>query len=185
MQVLITDQEIIERYRTGEKNVFEQLIEKYTPLVFNFAAHLAGRENASDIVQETFIKVWKNFMRFDPKKASLKTWILAIARNTAIDFLKKKKNILFSELTIELETEFAETIPDSELLPDEALARLEDASLLQKLLGELSPEYRATLVLHYQEEMTFEEIGKVLGKPLNTVKSYHRRALIGLRKMVK
>jgi RNA polymerase sigma-70 factor (ECF subfamily) len=79
---------------------------------------------------------------------------------------------------------FAENIPAEELLPDEALAKLEDSAFLNAILEKLPSQYQEVLILHYQEEMTFDEIGKVLNKPLNTVKSQHRRAIIELRKLI-
>ena len=82
------------------------------------------------------------------------------------------------------ENSFAENIPDKDLLPDEALQKLEDSQFLNEILEKIRPDYREILVLHYQEEMTFAEIGKILTKPLNTVKSQHRRAILELRKML-
>jgi RNA polymerase sigma-70 factor (ECF subfamily) len=79
---------------------------------------------------------------------------------------------------------FSENILDSAILPDEAIEKIEDNKLLKDLLSDLPLSYQAVLVLYYQEDMTFDEIGKVLGKPLNTVKSHHRRALQQLRKMI-
>ena len=70
------------------------------------------------------------------------------------------------------------------ILPDEALQKLQDVEYLNKLLGELSPVYREVLILYYQEEMTFDEIGKILNKPLNTVKSHHRRAILKLKNII-
>jgi RNA polymerase sigma-70 factor (ECF subfamily) len=150
--------------------------------------------NAQDIVQETFIKVWKNLPKFDEKKASFKTWIFIIAKNTATDFLRKsgspsggKKFINFSDLEKETNEEkdvsFSENIPDENLLPDEILQKLQEADLLNEVLDKLPTYYKTILILHYQEDMTFDEIGKVLEKPLNTIKSQHRRAILLLRKM--
>ena len=62
--------------------------------------------------------------------------------------------------------------------------KVEDGEFLNKILEKLRPEYLEVLTLHYQEEMTFAEIGKILNKPLNTVKSIHRRAVFELRKML-
>ena len=131
-------------------------------------------------MQDIFIKTWKNIKRYDSKKASFKTWIFTIARNSVTDFWRKKKNILFTEI----EESFSENIPDENLLPDEVLQKLEDAELLNKTLEKLRPDYREVLVLYYQEEMTFEEIGGILSKPTNTVKSQHRRAIIELRELL-
>lgn len=184
------DEEIITLYKSGDQKAFKNLINRYTFPLYNFTARLTDRNNASDIVQETFIKVWKNLHKFDSSKASFKTWIFTIAKNTATDFLRKKKSLLFSDMeknTNKNEDEnisFSESIPDEELIPDEALQKLQDIELLNKVLDKLSIHYKTILILHYQEDMTFDEIGKILDKPLNTVKSQHRRAIIELKKMI-
>jgi RNA polymerase sigma-70 factor (ECF subfamily) len=184
-----SDEEIILLYKNGDEEALKVLIARYTTPLYNFTARLTNKNDASDIVQEIFIKVWKNIQRFNPLKASFKTWIFTIARNTAMDFFRKKKSLLFSDLenkNIDNEemNSFAENIPDENLLPDEILQKLEDIELLNKILAKLRPDYQEVLILHYQEEMTFEEIGKILNKPLNTVKSINRRAIIELKEMV-
>lgn len=186
-----SDEEIIALYKNGEEKVFKILIDRYTSPLFSFAVYLTDKNNAPDIIQESFIRVWKNLKRFDSSKASFKTWIFTITKNIAIDFLRKsgstsggKKSLLFSDFEKEEENSFSESIPDSNLLPDEALQKLQDKELLNNLLEKLSINYKTVLILYYQEEMTFEEIGKILNKSLNTVKSQHRRAIIELRKLL-
>jgi RNA polymerase sigma-70 factor (ECF subfamily) len=186
-----TDEEIILLYQNGQREAFKGLINRYTSPLYNFIARIADRNNASDIVQEIFIKVWKNINDFDSNKASFKTWIFTIARNTATDFLRKKKILSFSDIENNSDKDekafnksFSENIPDENLLPDEILQKLEDNELLNETLKKLHPDYREVLILHYQEEMTFNEIGKVTNKNLNTVKSQHRRAILELRKML-
>ena len=185
-----TDEEIIVLYKNGDQEEFKNLINRYTTPLFNFTARLTGKNNAADIVQEIFIKVWKNINKFNPAKASFKTWIFTITKNTVTDFLRKKKSLLFSDLEKndyedgKGENYLAANIPDENLLPDEALQKLEDTKNLNEILNKLRPMYREILVLHYQEEITFDEIGKILGKSTNTVKSQHRRAIIELRKML-
>jgi RNA polymerase sigma-70 factor, ECF subfamily len=187
----ISDEEIIIAYRNGNQEVFKDLIQRYTSHIYNFVARITNKTDATDIVQETFIKVWRNIERFDETKASFKTWIFTIAKNTTTDFLRKKRHVLFSDLEKSNDTNsvidsFEENIPDNAILPDEALQKLEEKELdkefLNNLLDTLSSRSREILVLHYQEEMTFEEIGKVLNKPLNTVKSIHLRAIRELQK---
>ena len=189
-----SDSEIIELYKNGEKELFRDLINRYTPPLFNFTARLTGQDNAPDVMQEVFIKAWKNIKKFDSQKASFKTWIFTIARNTTTDFLRKsgsasggKKSILFSDINENVdedENSFEENIESEDLLPDEALQKLEDIETLNKTLEKLRPEYREVLVLYYQEEMTFGEIGEILSKPTNTIKSQHRRAILELRKII-
>ena len=187
-----SDNEIIELYKNGEREALKYLIERYASPLFNFVARLTNRNDAGDIVQEVFIKAWKNIKKFDSQKASFKTWIFIIARNTTTDFLRKsgfasggKKSVLFSDINEdEDENSFEENIKAEDLLPDEALQKLEDIETLNKTLEKLRPDYREVLVLYYQEEMTFEEIGEILSKPTNTVKSQHRRAIIELRELL-
>lgn len=180
-----TDEEIITLYKNGDKEAFKNLITRYTSPIYSFTARLTDKTNATDIVQEIFIKAWKNINRFDEQKASFKTWLFTIAKNTITDFWRKKKHFDFSDFeTDENDNSFSENIPDENLLPDEALQKLQDVELLNTLLDKLSINYKTVLVLHYQEEMTFDEIGKTLGKSLNTVKSQHRRAILELKKMI-
>ncbi len=179
-----TDEEIIDLYKNGNKEVFKELIDKYTSPLFNFTARLTDKNNALDIVQDIFIKAWKGINRFDSTKASFKTWLFTVAKNTTTDFLRKKKVILFSDIQSNEDLDFSETIEDENLLPDEVMQKLQDFELLNKLIDTLPVHYKTVLILHYQEELTFDEIGKILGKPLNTVKSYHQRAITKLREML-
>ena len=185
-EIKLSDEEIIALSKGNEQEALKLLIGRYTSSLFNFTARLSNRNDAPDIVQDVFIKTWKNLRNFDPTRASFKTWIFTIARNTTTDFLRKKRSLLFSDIQTDDENinSFAENIPTDDLLPDLALEKLEDAQFLNDTLDKLRLDYKEVLILHYQEEMTFEEIGKVLGKSLNTVKSQHRRALIELRKML-
>ncbi len=185
MSVDQTDEEIIILYKNGNKEVFKEIVTRYTSPLYNFTAHLVGENNASDIVQDVFIKAWKHINSFDSSRSSFKTWIFTITKNTITDFFRKKKTLNFSDLENDDDViSFSENIPDESPLPDEVLQKFEDMELLNNVLKTLSPEYQTILVLHYQEEMTFDEIGKVLNKPLNTVKSYHRRAMLKLKTMI-
>lgn len=178
-----TDEILVKEYLEGEENSLKVLIDRYTSHIYNFSVRFVPPDNTNDIVQEVFIKVWKNMKSFNIKKASFKTWIFTIARNTITDYLRKRKMVVFSSLDKEEEI-FADNIEDEVILPDEALIKLEDKEFLNNLLDKIPVHYKEILILYYQEEMTFNEIGNLLKKPLNTVKSYHRRALLLLRKIV-
>ncbi len=174
------DSDLIKDYLLGQEENLRILIEKHTPSIYNLAVHFVGHNLAPDIVQDVFIKVWKNLKKFDVNKANFKTWLLTIARNTITDSLRKKKMISFSNLDKEDES-FESNILDEVILPDEALIKLEDKEYLNKILDQIPIGYREVLILYYQEELNFREIGEVLNKPLNTVKSHHHRALILLK----
>lgn len=166
----------------------ENILNEYLKSVYNYAYRIAGNKNdAEDITQETFIKIWKNFKKINENK-NLKAWIFAIARNTIIDHLRKRKNISFSQLD-EQDNEdeknyFSENIADVEPLPDEIFERKELKEELKEALAKIRPDFREIILLHYVEDLTFEEIAKIVEKPLNTVKSHHRRSLSEIRKLL-
>jgi RNA polymerase sigma-70 factor (ECF subfamily) len=142
-------------------------------------------DTANDVVQDVFIKVWKNIKRFDATK-NFKTWLLTIAKNTALDSIKKKKAVLFSKIE-EGETDldaFLAPYVESVDLPDALLQRKQTKADLDRILQELSPTYRSVLLLRYTEHLKFREIAAALQEPIDTIKSKHRRALIQLRKML-
>lgn len=179
------DRRIIADCLNGDEEAITLLIDRHLKAVFNFTYRLVGKsEEAEDITQETFLKMWRNLKKYH-RSENFKTWLFTIARNTAIDWLRKKKNITFSVFENENgENSFAETLTDTEPLADEIFAKAEEKDFLNRELSKLSPTNRETLLLHYSEHFTFDEIGKILGQSLNTVKSRHRRALIELRKLL-
>jgi len=153
-----------------------------------------GRQDAEDVTQEVFVKVWRNLKKFDQQK-SFKTWIFSIAKNASLDYLKKKKAIPFSEFSarggsafggenVAGENMLAETLADPAPLPQELLERAGIAQVLNKTMEKLSPKYRMVLFLRYNDHFTFREIAETLGESINTVKSRNRRALIKIRKLL-
>ena len=178
-----TDSQIVEDCLDGNTPSFELIVNRYLNQVYNFIYRLCGnREESNDISQDVFIKIWKNLGKFDSKQ-NFKTWIFTIARNATIDWLRKKRNILFSDLDSE-DFIFEENIADIEPLQDELFQNKELKILLDNALNKLSFNYREVVLLHLVEGLTFEDISIVIKKPTNTVKSQYRRALIDLRKIL-
>lgn len=177
-----TDDQLITEYRQGDETAFKELVERYIHGIYAFTFRLTGREaEANDIAQETFVKVWKKLPAYK-LSGTFKSWIFAIARNTAIDHLRKKRSSVFSDFEDEGGKNFlTETLSDPDTIPAELIRKAEEKGLLDEGLDTLSVEDREILSLHYDDEMTFEEIGEIVKKPLNTVKSRHRRALAKLR----
>ena len=170
----------------GDGDSFAALVDRYMPMVYKFVYRYVGNADAAnDIVQDVFIKVWKNIRKFDPQK-NFKTWLLTIAKNTALDAVKKKKAVLFSKIE-EGETDldsFLAPYVDGPDLPDELLAKKQTKDDLEQVLQQLSPSYRSVLLLRYTEHLKFREIADTLQEPIDTIKSKHRRALIQLRKLL-
>lgn len=178
---------LIIAYRAGDETAFTRLIERHTRAVYNLSLRiLQDPARAEDVTQETFIKAWKHFDRFEFGR-SFRTWILTIAHRSAIDHLRKKRAFPFSLLTTRgpgEDHEFADTLPSPDASPLDISILNEDTERLRQSLDHLSPSAREVLYLHYNEGLTFDEIGDVLGEPLNTVKSRHRRALLSLRALL-
>lgn len=226
-----SDIQLIADYLAGDKKSLEVLVGRYLKPLYSFTYRYAGNaQDAEDITQETFVKVWRHLnpvrsplrscpvkgtfsngvnigrrlwrltsngvkrpalsriysgAGFNPKKGSFKTWVFAIAKNTAIDFLKKKKMIPFSEFeNKEGENVITETLADSSPLPQELLERAEVAQMLSSAMDKLFPKYRMVLFLRYNDHFNFREIAESLGESLDTVKSRHRRALVMLKKLL-
>lgn len=178
-----SDQELIAAYLDGDRQTLDILVARHYRAIWMFARRLAtAPEDAEDITQETFIKVWRHLKKFDPER-NFKTWLLAIARNTALDFLKKKKAVPFSAFeTDEGENPFLEAPADATPLPHEMLERKEAGGIIKDVLKKLSSKHRATLVLRYSNNLTFRAIAEILAEPLHTIKSRNRRALAALTK---
>lgn len=180
------DAQLIAAFIKGDGESFAALVDRHMPMVYRFVYRYVGDADiANDVVQDVFIKVWKNIKKFDPKK-NFKTWLLTIAKNTALDAIKKKKAVLFSKIE-EGETDldaFLAPYVESADLPDVLLQKKQTKADLDRILQELSPAYRSVLLLRYTEHLKFREIADALQEPIDTIKSKHRRALIQLRKML-
>jgi len=177
-----TDEQLIAKYIKGDGRALRVLIERYLRSIYNFVYRYTGDQgHAEEIVQDVFVSVWKNVDKFDPKK-KFKTWLFTIAKNASLNWLKKKRPINFSKFENEDgDNVLIESTADILPLPDELFARSDLSKKLSEAMDRLTPNYKAVMVLHYNEHMTFQEIAESLGESINTVKSRHRRALIKLR----
>jgi RNA polymerase sigma-70 factor (ECF subfamily) len=182
---VLTDEQLVETYRAGDEASLQVLFERYVGPVYNFVCRYVGNEgDAQDIVQDAFVSVWKNIKRFDPNR-KFKTWIFAIAKNASLNWIKKKKPILFSAFeNAQGENVLADTLSDPAPLPDELLADVDLARKLSLAVAQLNPNWRAVLSLRYDNQLTFQEISEALSEPLDTVKSRHRRALLHLKELL-
>ncbi|MDE2213319.1 MAG: sigma-70 family RNA polymerase sigma factor [Patescibacteria group bacterium] len=181
-----TDEALIAAYLAGEEEAFTTLVDRHLSSVYDFAFRLCGNTHeAEDIAQETFLKAWHNLKKYRSQSARVRTWLFTIARNTTVDHLRRRRSTALSEFERDDGSNYlTDTLPDTAPLPDEAFAEAENIEMLEEALEKLPVRAREVLILHFREELTFEEIGAILNEPLNTVKSRHRRALIALRKLV-
>ena len=180
-----TDRQLVESYLNGERSALDALIERHINGAYRFARNLVGDEShAEDIVQDSFLKVWKKIGSFNPEKP-FKPWLSAIIRNTALDFLRKRKETPFSAMSFDEDERFEDSVADSAPLSDERLELVFQNNRVSGLLPQLSPDQRKVINLRYNEELTFQAIAERLDASLDTIKSRHRRALIKLRMLLK
>jgi RNA polymerase sigma-70 factor (ECF subfamily) len=181
-----TDAELISGFFGGNGEYFAALVDRHVSMVYKFVyRYVQNSDNANDVTQEVFIKVWKNIKKFDREK-NFKTWVLTIAKNTALDLIKKKKAIVFSKIEqgdMDIDT-FLAPYTDNVELPEQTLNKKYVKAELDRVLQGISQAYRDVLLLRYTENLKFREISDVLGEPIDTVKSKHRRALILLKKLL-
>ena len=159
---------------------FEEAYEECYEVVYKAVyMRLLSRENTEDVVQETFIKAMNSWDSFDESKASVKTWLCTIAKNTMINYVrgnKKHENSSFDEMS---EAGFEVGVADNEL---ESLAD-DDAREAYELLKPLKPEDRELLIMRYVEEMSYKEIAEKVGSNDKAVAKKVERLLKKCREM--
>ena len=179
-----TDIQLVEASLSGDQKSLELLFKRYLRPIYGYAAGLVGRDEADDVVQETFVRAWRHLSSFDTKRV-FKTWLYRIAHNAAVDLLNKKRPTAFSDLDRPDDSaSFEESIEDETDPISELLDRQDAAAHLRRALDALPVKQRTVLSLHYLDDLTFGEIGELLDEPLDTVKSRARRSLATLKKLL-
>jgi len=150
---------------TERERLFRQWYQEQAPAVRRYLFLLAGASHVDDLVQETFLRVWRHMDSFEDR-STVKTWIHRIATNTAMDRFRKAGP---DKLAVELE------VSETELTAPETPYELKD--LVRKGLESLSETLSAAFVLHYLQDFSVSEIAQILEIPEGTVKTrlYHGR----------
>jgi RNA polymerase sigma-70 factor (ECF subfamily) len=172
------------RLRRGDPDAFDSLLARYQNRLYRYLVRLtANPAVAEDLFQETWLKVITRIHRYDERRP-FEPWLFSVARNLAIDHLRKASPESLDEPSESGETRIARLGADEPGSLERLLER-ERRGLLERKLEELPALYREALSLRFEEEMTFEEIAEVLSAPVSTVKSRVQRALSTLRKRMK
>jgi len=149
------------------------LYDRYSPVVYAVALRvLSDGSAAEDILQDVFMQLWRNPQAFNASRGSLATWLAVIARNRAIDQLRKKRP----------EVEAAETVISVDPELDSAADRSKAIEKVRAVLGGMPEEQRAALEMAFFEGLTHVEIAGKTGQPLGTVKTRIRSGLVAVRK---
>ncbi|GAB4039934.1 RNA polymerase sigma factor [Spirosoma gilvum] len=150
--------------QAGHSSAFTTLYDAYSPALFGVLLRMVkDQQQAEDLLQDAFIKIWTNIQRYDPKQARLFTWLLTVTRNVALDTIRSRK------LQATLETYMYEGRTDDMASTSETMPH-------QSVLTVLSPKYSQILELTYQG-YTKEEIATTFNLPLGTVKTRFRTAI--------
>lgn len=173
-----TDEELVDLLKSKDQRAYNYLYDHYADALFGMISRVIGEnETATDILQESFVKIWRNISLYDANKGRLFTWMINIARNTAIDF-KRSGQSKRDKQTNSLDTE-VNIIPESFTTYTKT-----DHLGLQKVMEELKEDHRIIIEMAYFQGYTQDEISKELNIPLGTVKTRARAALIQLRQIL-
>jgi RNA polymerase sigma-70 factor, ECF subfamily len=170
----IATHELIELLRQKSRQGFNQLYDSYAPALYGIISNIIkDTAAAEDVLQEAFVKVWKNIAQYQEEKGTLFTWLLNITRYTAIDFLRSKQH------KQQLKNQ---SLIDSEYIERQANVQPNvENSGLRGLVAKLEPKYREIIDLVYFLGHTQDEVSKILNMPLGTVKTRARMGLQILR----
>ena len=172
-----SDRELVERLQGREPQALAELYDRYGRLVYSLILRVVRDTGiAEDLVQETFLRVWNRVQAFDAGKGSIAAWLLAVARNRAIDYLRSAMGRERGALEFE-ETDHPSLYTDMEqdILNSDKTRRVKAA------MEKLSANQRQVIELAYFEGLSQTEMAERMGQPLGTVKTWVRAALKNLR----
>lgn len=174
----LADEELMPLIAAKDPEAFEVFYDRYGGVAYSLAYRIVGeRAAAEDVTQEAFISIWRSGARFDRTRGSVRSWMLSIVRNRAIDSLRSKAGKA-PKLTFD-DDAVLEQRPSEELTEEEAMRR-ETASEVRGALGQLPGEQSKVIELAYFGGFSQSEISRMLGVPLGTVKG---RMRLGLEKI--
>ncbi|OGI17304.1 MAG: hypothetical protein A2Z52_02855 [Candidatus Moranbacteria bacterium RBG_19FT_COMBO_42_6] len=170
------DNKLVSLVKSGHPEIYDEIVTRYEKKLFSYIYRLVGnREEAEDILQNVFVKAYRNIKSFDIER-KFSSWIYRIAHNEAINFLKKRnKKKFISWEDIVASKDKMETKSD-ERSPIDIWIRKESAIEVKQALEKIPEKYRQVLMLRYFSEKSYEEIGKMIGSPVNTVGTLINRA---------
>lgn len=184
-EALISDEDLIERFQQGDTNAYELIVKRYKDQLLNFVFRfLANEEEAQDVVQETFLRVYRNRFAYT-RVAKFSTWIYTIAGNLArTELRRRKRRRLFSISDMGLEDRDYE-ISDEGFNPETHVDSALQEEIIQREISKLSPKFREVIILRDVQELSYEEISKIIRVPIGTVKSRVNRARLRLQNRLK
>ncbi|MDE6046434.1 MAG: RNA polymerase sigma factor [Alistipes sp.] len=167
--IVADDRQLVAQVLGGDDAAFEYLFNRYHEAIRRlFVQRMGGANDIDDLLQETFIKVYINLHRYDPG-FTFGQWVYTIARNTFIDYVRRRQEDL------PIDERFAAPASNAPT-PEENVINLQQRTQIEHYLDRLTPQYRRLIVLRFFDEYSYEEIAAKLSLPLGTVKTQIHRA---------
>ena len=177
----VTDEELIARFQRGDLYAYDLIVKRYKDQLLNFAYRFLGDlEDSEDIVQETFLRVFRKKEAYK-SIAKFSTWIYTITGNLAkTELRRRKRRKLFSISGLGFEDKDFE-IPDLKRGPEEDADTIVKEEMVQKAIDSLSDKFKEVIILRDIQELSYEEISTIAKIPLGTVKSRVNRGRLKLQ----
>jgi RNA polymerase sigma-70 factor, ECF subfamily len=175
------DIRLMVQVRADDPGAFAELVHKYQHRLVGVMNHLVGHpQEAEDLAQEVFLRVYRNRHKYSPK-AKFSTWLFTIANNLAMNAIRDRKRRQTIPLEVSNSNPFGPQVPDLAPPPAHAVHQEELAAVIRRALDDLQDNHRVAVVLNKFEDMGYAEIGEVMGLSVKAVKSLLSRARSKLR----
>jgi RNA polymerase sigma-70 factor, ECF subfamily len=174
----LADEELMQLVREGDVSAFEVVFDRHSSAAFSLAYRMCGRRaTAEDIVQDAFLSLWRSGSGYDPRRGSVRSWVLSVVHNRAVDAMRR----LGAKAGLDVPDEgIAERLHAAEST-DAEVERRDDARQVRTALDELPPDQRQVIELAYFGGFTHSQIAEMLKLPPGTVKGRMRLGLTKLR----
>ena len=174
---VLADEELMQLVQNGEVDAFEVIFDRHASAAFSLAYRMCGRRaSAEDIVQDAFLSLWRSGSGYDPRRGSVRSWVLSVVHNRAIDAMRRVGSKAGRDVP---DDGIAERLPARDAT-DAEVERRDDARKVRTALDDLPPDQRRVIELAYFGGFTHNEIAEMLDLPPGTVKG---RMRLGLNKM--
>lgn len=182
---------LVRRCISGDAIAWEEIVQRYNRRIYNICYRFAGSsDDAQDLTQEVFIKVYRTLSSYDSEKAAFMTWVTTVTRNLLVDHFRKTKQDRLTDSLDNSPSEhedsqpLSEQIPDQTAPPDATVQSRETRETVHKALQKLSPELREAVILRDLQDLDYREIAVALKVPEGTVKSRINRGRAELARLL-
>ncbi len=182
---------LVRRCVSGDAIAWEEIVQRYNRRIYNICYRFAGSsDDAQDLTQEVFIKVYRTLSSYDSEKAAFMTWVTTVTRNLLVDHFRKTKQDRLTDSLDNAASEhedaqpLSEQIPDQGASPDASIQSRETRETVHRALQKLSPELREAVILRDLQDMDYREIAVALKVPEGTVKSRINRGRAELARLL-